>query len=289
MHAELEALSGEEQALIRCADDIPHGVHSMSVSLDGVMAPLMQGEDGRAGGSWREASCGTLSFHDAQGNRLKTLYYSRMPEAGKVTLKAALARDVARVRQLMGSTCALVALADGAVDNWRFLDTLEPDASGIDFFHSCEHLHVVAEHAHDCGPWFRKWRAVLRDETDGVDRVIRAIRYLRSKASSHHAYKELDRELRFFRKNRERMRYAELANNAMGIGSGVVEAANKVLVTQRMKRSGMRWRITSGQAVLTFRTLQKSGVFDRAWSDLMAVRDAAANDNHPLPDCIAVA
>ena len=75
----------------------------------------------------------------------------------------------------------------------------------------------------------------------------------------------------------------------MGIGSGVVEAANKVLVTQRMKRSGMRWRITSGQAVLTFRTLQKSGVFDRAWSDLMGARDSVANDNYPLPHCLAAA
>ena len=148
---------------------------------------------------------------------------------------------------------------------------------------------MVAKHAHACDPWFRKWRTVLRDEPDGVDRVVRAIRYLRSKASSHHAYKELDRELRFFRKKRDRMRYAKLANNALGIGSGVVDAANKVLVTQRMKCSGMRWRITSGQAMLTFRTLHKSGLFDRAWSDLMAVRDGVANDNHPLPDYIAAA
>ena len=80
------------------------------------------------------------------------------------------------------------------------------------------------------------------------------------------------------------MRYAALADQAMGIGSGVVEAANKVLVAQRMKRSGMSWRIASGQAVLSFRVLQKSGLFDRTWSDLMATRDVAANDNHPLPD-----
>ena len=98
------------------------------------------------------------------------------------------------------------------------------------------------------------------------------------------AREELDRELAFFRKNRRRMRYAALADQAMGIGSGIVEAANKVLVAQRMKRSGMNWRIASGQAVLPFRVLQKSGLFDLTWSDLMAARDAAASDNHPLPD-----
>ena len=41
------------------------------------------------------------------------------------------------------------------------------------------------------------------------------------------------------------LRYAELSGEAMGIGSGIVEVANKVLVAQRMKHSGMRWRIRS--------------------------------------------
>ena len=36
------------------------------------------------------------------------------------------------------------------------------------------------------------------------------------------------------------------------------------------------------QAVLSFRVLQKLGLFDRTWSDLMAARDAAAKENHPL-------
>ena len=49
------------------------------------------------------------------------------------------------------------------------------------------------------------------------------------------------------------MRYHALKEEGIAIGSGVVEAANKTLVTQRMKRSGMRWPIVGGQAVLTFR------------------------------------
>ena len=51
-----------------------------------------------------------------------------------------------------------------------------------------------------------------------------------------------------------------------------------------MKRNGIRWRIRSGQAVLSFLALQKSGLYDRAWSDLMAARSAAAIENHPLQD-----
>ena len=59
------------------------------------MVPLRPGEDGRAKASWREAACGTVSFHDAEGKRLKTLYLGRMPESGKLTLKAQLASEVA--------------------------------------------------------------------------------------------------------------------------------------------------------------------------------------------------
>jgi len=49
------------------------------------------------------------------------------------------------------------------------------------------------------------------------------------------------------------------------MGSGVVEAACKTLVSQRLKRSGMRWRVAGGQAILTFRALCQSERFEQAW------------------------
>ncbi len=82
------------------------------------------------------------------------------------------------------------------------------------------------------------------------------------------------------------MRYRDLSNRGVTIGSGPalakagVEAANKILVTQRMKRSGMRWRIQGGKAVLTVRALIKSARFNRAWAGLMRDVDTPANDNN---------
>jgi len=61
------------------------------------------------------------------------------------------------------------------------------------------------------------------------------------------------------------MRYLLLKDLNLPIGSGVVEAANKTLVTTRMKRSGSRWSISGGQSVLTFRALAKSSRFDHGW------------------------
>ena len=100
MHERWETLGPETLDSIRDAEGVPHEAVSASVSLDGIMVPLRAGEDGRAEASWREAACGTVSFHDARGERLKTLYLGRMPESSKVTLKAQLASEVAHIRQL---------------------------------------------------------------------------------------------------------------------------------------------------------------------------------------------
>jgi hypothetical protein len=66
------------------------------------------------------------------------------------------------------------------------------------------------------------------------------------------------------------MKYATWAARGLPIGSGVVEAACKTLVIQRMRRSGMRWREEGGQAILTFRGLAQNQRFDRGWQLLSA-------------------
>ena len=282
-----ESLGPETLGSIREAEGIPQDATTASVSLDGVMVPLRPGEDGRAKASWREAACGTVSFHDAEGKRLKTLYLGRMPESGKLTLKAQLASEVAHIRRARPEI-GIVAIAVGAADNWTFLETLSPETEVIDFWHACEHLQTASDHAVAPG-WFEKYREILRHDPRGVAKVIRALRHLRDAAAAPDRA-ETERELAFFRKHRHRMRYHALKEEGIAIGSGVVEAANKTLVTQRMKRSGMRWRIVGGQAVLTFRALIKSGRFERAWKALISATDTPANDNiSPRAAAMAIA
>ena len=59
-----------------------------------------------------------------------------------------------------------------------------------------------------------------------------------------------------FRNNRRRMNYYHVAKDGYPIGSGEVEVANKVLVTQRFKRSGQRWDRDGGHGVLSFRSTE---------------------------------
>ena len=174
----------------------------------------------------------------------------------------------------MSARCGLelVAIADAAPDNWTFLEKLRPDERAVDFFHACEHLGEVSDRREQLV------RKVPRRATMSTASTRSAICHLRDKATTEPELKVLRRELGFFRKHRRRMRYANLKAN--GCGSGVVEAANKVLVNQRMKRAGMRWSVAGGQNVLTFRALLMSGRFDAAWRAMTGT--GGANDNHAL-------
>lgn len=268
-----------EEAL-REQEQVPAEAVSMAVSLDGVMAPMKDGErrekralaaangkltKGPAG--YREVGCGTISFHDADGNRLSTLRMARMPERKKATLKEMLMDEVISALA-QRPDLKIVKLADGARDNWTFLaGELPPGPDLVDFFHVAEHLNAALGAAYgegttECRARFEKLRIILRDDGRGAEKVIRALVYLRDK---HPRRKKLQQELAYFRNNRHRMHYAAARKAGLPIGSGVVEAACKTLVTERMKRSGMRWRHDGGQAVLTFRAAEQSGRFDRAW------------------------
>jgi len=82
---------------------------------------------------------------------------------------------------------------------------------------------------------------------------------------AHPRKNQIATELAYFRLNRARMRYAEIAAENLPIGSGIIEAACKTL-SSRHKRSGMRWRTSGGQAIFTLRALIQSDRFDSAWA-----------------------
>ena len=277
-----------EEALvdIRAAEERPKEATSVAVSLDGAMVHLRPGEHpigsehgaNTSGGNWREAACGTLSFHDKDGNTLRTISSGRMPEKNKLALKKWLTQELEVVLSKR-SDLTFVTVADGAPDNWSFLSRLASDAEVLDFYHATSHLRGAAEHAHTSIKWFGKWRRILRHDHDGVKRVIGAIRGLRDRAKSAAAKKQLEVVLDYFYTHRHRMNYAVLSERGLPIGSGIVEAANKTHLQERLKRSGMRWGMEGGQAVLTFRSLVKSNRFDQAWDWIIKEIDNRSPDN----------
>ena len=249
----------------------------VAVSLDGVMAPMKTG-----GGGYREASCASVSLYDGEGERLSTVRMARMPQSKKVTLKTMVAAEVEAVLN-QRPDLQLVKIADGAKDNWTFLSQVLPEGVElIDFFHAAEHLKGAFDAAYGAGDskataQFEKYRHRLRHETDGVGKVIRALRHLCSK---HPERERIAQVLGYFRNNRHRMGYAEAKDQGLPIGSGVVEATCKTLVTERLKRSGMRWSERGGQAILTLRALLQSNRFESGWALLLKTYRAEVSVPH---------
>ena len=61
------------------------------------------------------------------------------------------------------------------------------------------------------------------------------------------------------------MNYASLVEQALPIGSGVTEAACKMIVKQRLCQSGMKWRQKGASIILSLRTLERSNRWEQFW------------------------
>jgi len=270
---------------LREAIEIPEGTVTVAVSLDGVLAPMKdtdpvgtreraaeEGKLAKGPAGYREVGCAALSFCDGEGKMLAAIRMARMPEPHKATLKKSLLAELLVILKRM-PRLRIAKVADGAKDNWTYLHDELPDGPEVvDFYHAAEHLSgalgaVYGDGSVQTRRRFNDLRHVLRNEQDGVEKVIAALNHLRRK---HPQKTSIATELGYFRNNRHRMRYAELADQGIPIGSGIVEAACKTLVAQRLKCSGMRWGAEGGQAILTVRGWSQSDRFDEAWALLAA-------------------
>jgi len=63
------------------------------------------------------------------------------------------------------------------------------------------------------------------------------------------------------------MNHAEYLEKGWPIGSGIIEAACKSVVKQRMCRSGQRWSVQGGQAILNLRAIVKSDRWKSFWHE----------------------
>ncbi len=255
---------------LRQQTKIPENAVAVAVSLDGVLVPMQGGVVLPGDSRYEEASCGTLTYYDAQGEPLATRRYGRMSEHKKMTLKAFLKNELDHALTYR-SNLQIVKVADGAKDNWTFLDQALPKGiSVLDFYHAAEHLKKAFEIIHgvkslEATIAFTKYRSILRHDKRGIDKIIQHLGYQLTK---HPKKDSLKTELNYFKNNKKRCQYSTVAEANLPIGSGIVEATCKSLVSQRLKRSGMCWKENGGQAILTFRALLQSELFDTAWEML---------------------
>ena len=277
----------EWEALLRQKETVSAAAKVMAISVDGVMAPIrgadkqekaeQPGKHASGPTGYKEVGCGTVSLYDQEAERLQTVRYARMPESKKVTLQQQLGTEVVSILALSPDLLR-VHLADGARDNWRLMNDIEAHLPVplqapieiVDFYHGCDHLKngcdaAWGESTQESKDYFERLKTWLKEAEDGAERVIRTLRFQCSLAKGYKR-KRLEAELTYFRNQRPRMHYAEYIRQNLPIASGVMEASCKTLVTQRLKRSGMAWTKTGGQAILTLRSLIQSHRWRPAWA-----------------------
>ena len=275
------------EAQLRQTEPVPVAAKIIALSVDGVLSP-MRGADKQAKAKqpgkhasgptgYKEVGCGTVTLYDQAAKRLQTVRYARMPESLKVTLQQQLATEVASILAL-SPDLRRVHLADGAKDNWRLMNDIEAQLPApsqapieiVDYYHACDHLKngcdaAWGESTQESKDYFERLKTWLKEAEDGAERVIRTLRFQCSLAKGYKR-KRLEAELTYFRNQQPRMHYAEYIRQNLPIASGVMEASCKTLVTQRLKRSGMAWTKTGGQAILTLRSLIQSYRWRPAWA-----------------------
>jgi hypothetical protein len=228
-------------------------VATVTVGLDGTC--MLMCETG-----WREAMVGTLGFYDKDGERLHTIYTAATPEYGKLTFFRRFDREVDRVKAAHPAAL-YVGLADGAKENWLYLEG-ETSVQVVDFYHATQYLWKAAEplFAQDGSglrPWIDTWCHRLKHEPGAAGALITDLEMRGAALGKKRLPAEVESALTYFRNQTkgDRLNYPELVAKHIPIGSGVTEAACKVLVKQRLCRSGMRWKERGAAAVLSLRCL----------------------------------
>ena len=279
-------------AALREKVGIPEEAAVVAVSLDGVMVNMrdttrkatlraqarVEGRPGKGPAGYKEASVGVLTFYDTKGERLASRRFGRMPESHKVTTKDWLRAELDLVRQRRPDL-KVVAIADGAPDNWTFLDSLRPDHSIVDFFHTMEHIkrrldRAIKPSSIQNQKAFARIRKTLLLQPNGGQKAFALLIGHEKAAGVYKPPKGRRGQKTYYQRHHQRMAFREHKQACLPIGSGVTEGTCRHLVVDRLRRTGMRWNLPGGQAVLTFRALRINGQFDDAWG-LLSERLAA--------------
>jgi hypothetical protein len=158
-------------------------------------------------------------------------------------------------------------IGDGAPWIWNLADEHFWGAIQIiDLYHAREHYWKVAR-AIFGSDWkaLNLWTEKRKKELDRgkVEKVMEAIGSLCPSTAEQQGI--LDGERAYFQKNKERMRYEDFRKQALFVGSGVVEAACRTVIGQRLKQSGMHWTVKGANSIIALRCSILSGRWEDFW------------------------
>jgi hypothetical protein len=238
-------------------------VKSISIGIDGTC--MLTCEDG-----YRQAMVGTIALYNDDGARLHTIYGAAAPEYGKQVFLNRMDNEIDRVKQLYPDV-KYVGLADGARDNWSFLEK-HTDQQLIDFYHASGYIGNVGNAAvkkSEREEWKETACHNLKHESGAAEVILLDMKQCLEKRMSKEKKEKVSAAVTYFENNSHRMDYATNTAQNLPIGSGITEAACKVIVKERLCRSGMKWKEGGASVVLTLRCLNYTdGRWEQFWNKI---------------------
>jgi hypothetical protein len=275
--------------------EVPEKATSVSASIDRVSVPMEEPRKRPPGRppknapkrpverNFRMAWCGTVTFHDENGDALHTIRYGRMPQGDFQGMGLAMANAVYWALQ-QRSDLELSLLADGAHEMWALLEEVfakeimgKPAHRLVDFWHLLEKLAPAAAviYGEDADAVLKRWRRNLKRRSSAAAAILSELDASGCEEPAFRTDRPVHNAMTYLTNHAHRMNYARARKEGRPIGSGNVEATCKSLVAMRMKRPGSRWKEQTGEHIIRLRAMALSDRWDGAMVLLMATQRAA--------------
>lgn len=277
-HAEIE------DAMIQTLE-VPSEARSVSISIDRVSVPMEEPRKRPVGRprkdapknpiyrNYRMAWAGTVTYHDSKGEALFTIRYGRMPKNDAVELMESLVGDVL-VSLRQRPDLRVVALADGAHENWELLGSMLSEHLGdretwqiLDLWHVLEKLGAAARVFKSAGRpegELSRWHVMLLNSSSAASRILAELNNSGCENVTVGDKKPVHEAITYLTNHKDRMDYATARKLGLPMGSGNVEATCKSLFELRLKRPGSRWKERTGLHVVHLRALALSDRWNQA-------------------------
>ena len=213
--------------------------------------------------------------------RLCTVYLGEMPESNQVTMTGRLTKVITgvldhdsskslKLRYVTDAGSLPRSYCENVLRSMKHPRTGKPLqwSWGVDFFHACEYLSLLADSLHGTGSaqsqaWYKRQRHTLRHDPQGVRKILSSAAQIRRRHQLQGTTADYERARGYLDRYRSFMDYSNRREAGDPNGSGVTEAGCKVIFNQRMKQSGMRWSKRGGQHIVDLRTACRSRLWKR--------------------------
>ena len=235
------------------------------ISVDGTTAHLQEG--------WKEVKVAALYETEAVAQTDGTTVVRAVNITYVVSFEDAptFARYVylEAARRGLEQAEEVIVLGDGAEWIWnRIARFCDRPVEIVDFYHASEHVWHVGQALYGEGTEATEEWVTLRLDAllqEGPASLLSSLWAATGQASAD-ARDILRREINYFSKHKERMRYPALKEAGYHIGSGSVESACKRIIGARLKQAGMIWTPEGAEAMAQLRATILSERWDEFWT-----------------------